>query len=58
MNYIRSEQITVRLAGGQKEWLYQQANKRLSNISVLVRQAVKLLQEKYERERKGEGNEL
>lgn len=50
MNYTLSEQVTVRLAEGQKQWLHRRANEQMSNISALVRQAVKLLQEKYEKE--------
>lgn len=50
MDYTRSEQVTVRLAEGQKQWLYRRANEQMSNISVLVRQAVKLLRDQIERE--------
>lgn len=52
MNYTKPDQVTVRLADGQRQWLQREANRQLSNISALVRQAIKLLQEKIEREEK------
>lgn len=52
MNYQIFNQITVKLRDNQKEWLYQEADRQMSNISVLVRQAIKLLMEKYAREAK------
>ena len=52
MNYPVVEQVTVRLADGQKEWLYSEADRQMANISTLVRRAVKLLREQIEKERK------
>lgn len=50
MPYPDVDQITVRLADGQKQWLNQEAVRQMSNASALVRQAIKLLMEKNERE--------
>lgn len=51
MRYQTFDQINVRLRGEQKEWLYKEADIQMSNVSVLVRQAVKLFIEKVESER-------
>jgi len=50
MKLDSEEQITVRLLAGQKKWLYNEADRQCSNSSAIVRQAIKLLQEKLEKE--------
>ena len=42
MKYPLFEQMNVRIRKEQKEWLYQEADRQEANISVIVRQAIKL----------------
>lgn len=57
MYYSEAEQITVKLAEGQRDWLYKEADRQLTNSSAVVRQAIKLLMEKTEREHEREGTQ-
>lgn len=52
LDYPGKEQITVILANGQKRWLGQEAARQFSNRSALIRRAINLLMEQYEREAK------
>ena len=54
MSYPIFNQITVKLRGNQKEWLYKEADEQMSNISAVVRQAIKLLMEKKAKEKENE----
>lgn len=40
--------VTFTIEESQKHWLETQANKRLSNKSVIVREAITLLKKEYE----------
>lgn len=44
-------QITIRMPEEMRKWLHREANRQMSSTSVLIRQAVLLLQRKIERER-------
>jgi len=52
MKYPLFEQMNVRIRKEQKAWLYQEADKQEANISVIVRQAIKLYKNIIEKRRK------
>lgn len=52
MQYPVYELLTIKIDHDMKEWLAQEAINQMSNMSVLTRQAIKLLQDKIEREAK------
>lgn len=43
-------QITIRMPEEMRQWLHREANRQMSSTSVLIRQAVLLLQKKIQRE--------
>lgn len=45
-------QLSIRVPPDMREWLHREADKVMSNISTIVRQAIKRLMEQKEWERK------
>ena len=52
LRYPEYQYLTIRLDKEMKRWLGQQADKQFSNMSSIVKQGIKLLMEKVEREEK------
>jgi len=52
MKYPLYEHLNVTVQKNQKEWLGQEADRQEANVSVIVRQAVKLLMKQSEKEEK------
>ena len=54
MNYPLTEHINVALPVELKNWLYEEADRRISSLSVVVRQAIVAFKEKVEKENEGQ----
>ena len=51
MKYPIYEYLTVKIDADMKKWLAEEANNQMANMSVITRQALKLLMEEKRKEK-------
>lgn len=54
-NSLRTTSFTI--SNGQYNWLFEQAQNRLLNKSIIIREAIELLKKEYDNGKRKDGNE-